>query len=336
MNSMIELKQGEAHEREDILFCLAPSATEDTWFAGSSDASIHRLDASGKPAGTPPLLGHQSYVTGVAVAQGKLWSVGYDRLLNEWDLASGRLRSSHRAHSKWIRTIRVSPDQTMLATVGDDMVARLWDAHSGQLLRELTGHAQLTPQGFSTMLYTCAFSPDGTLLATADRIGEIIIWNTQTGNILHRMQAPIMYTWDQVQRLRSIGGIRSLCFSPDQSTLAVGGMGHVKNVDGLGGKARIEWFDVERGEQVGHFESDTHKGLIEDLHYFPDNSTLLGAGGSGKGFVICMDAVTRKVDIEPEAPMCIHRIQRITDSPQFLAVGHHKTQAWSFSHTSTT
>ena len=70
----------------------------------------------------------------------------------------------------------------------------------------------------------------------------------------------IMYTFDDVQRLRSIGGIRSLCFSPDQNELAVGGMGHVGNVDGLGGKARIEWFNPSTGQQTDLFESDTHHG----------------------------------------------------------------------------
>ena len=72
--------------------------------------------------------------------------------------------------------------------------------------------------------------------ATADRIGEILLWELPSGKLLQKMSAPAMYTWDEVQRLRSIGGIRSLAFSTDQQTLAVGGMGHVQNVDGLGEK----------------------------------------------------------------------------------------------------
>lgn len=332
---MIELKPGQDHERDDILFCLAHSASDDTWYTGSSDAGIHRLDASGAQTDQPPLLAHQSYVTGAAVAQGRLWSVGYDRLLNEWDLASGQLRSSRKAHAKWIRNIQVTPDGRMLATVGDDMIARIWDAASGQLLKELKGHAPQTPQGFSTMLYTCAFSSDGSLLATADRIGDIILWEIRTGKIMHHLKAPIMYTWDEVQRLRSIGGIRSLCFSPNQTTLAAGGMGHVKNVDGLGGKARIEWFSVENGKQAGEFESDTHKGLIEDLHYLEDGSHLISAGGSGKGFWICLDSSTQKSVSEPESSMYIHRFHLDTKNHHILAVGHHKAQSWTLANTST-
>lgn len=333
---MIELKPDQEHGREDILFCLAHSASDDVWYAGSSDAGIHRLDASGAPTDQTSLSAHQSYVTGVAMTQGKLWSVGYDRLLNEWDLASGRVRSTRVAHGKWIRNILASPDERTLATVGDDMIARLWDAQSGQLLRELKGHAAQTPQGFSTMLYTCAFSPDGTLLATADRIGEIILWEVRTGRIIHRLKAPVMYTWDQVQRLRSIGGIRSLCFSPDQTNLAVGGMGHVKNVDGLGGKARIEFFNLKDGKQTAEFESDTHNGLVEDLHYLPDGSHLIAAGGSEKGFWICLDISTQKAVSEPESPMYVHRFRLNTKQPnRILAVGHHKAQSWSISNTST-
>ena len=46
-----------------------------------------------------------------------------------------------------------------------------------------------------------------------------------------------MYTWDEVQRLRSIGGIRSLAFSTDQQTLAVGGMGSCPKRGWIGGKS---------------------------------------------------------------------------------------------------
>ncbi len=330
----MEFKLVKEKKREDILFCL--QRFEDTWLAGSSDHSIHPIPFSDESPLPSALQGHQSYVTGLKSAAGRLWSVGYDRLLNEWDLEKGRLVSSRLAHRKWIRHITASPDETQLATVGDDMVARVWNARTGQLIHELQGHAHQTPQGFSTMLYTCAFSPDGKTLATADRIGEILLWDTHSGTLKRRLHAPIMYTFDDVQRLRSIGGIRSLCFSPDQNELAVGGMGHVGNVDGLGGKARIEWFNPSTGQQTGLFESDTHQGLIEDMHYHQGGSHLIAGGGNNKGFLMCLSASSKKAIHEPKAPMHVHQFQLNDEQNRIFAVGHQKIAEWSIQSNQTT
>ncbi|MBT5926856.1 MAG: hypothetical protein HOH33_09570 [Verrucomicrobia bacterium] len=173
-------------------------------------------------------------------------------------------------------------------------------------------------------------------MATADRIGEILLWDTQSGKLQRKLLAPVMYTFDEIQRLRSIGGIRSLCFSTDQSELAVGGMGHVGNVDGLGGKTRIEWFDPISGQQTGLFESNTHQGLIEDMHYHLDGSHLIAGGGNNKGFMICLDTKTKKALQEPEAPMHVHQFQLNSDHNQLLAVGHQKTATWSITTSQST
>ena len=200
----------------------------------------------------------------------------------------------------------------------------IWDALTARLIHSLEGHAKQSPQGFSSMLYTCAFSPDGTLLATADRIGEILLWELPSGKLLQKMSAPAMYTWDEVQRLRSIGGIRSLAFSTDQQTLAVGGMGHVQNVDGLGGKARVEWFDLQSGEPSGLFESDSHNGLVESLQYHPSEPYLIAAGGSGKGFLMLL---TPSHEAWRNHPVCADRTGE--DANSLLAVGNLRTAEWS-------
>ncbi len=315
------------HGREEILFSL--SGCDGEFYAGGSDGRVHCLNPTGEPAPTrPPLEGHQSYVTGVACSRSYLWSVSYDGLLNRWSVESGSLISSQKAHQKWIRDVQLSPDGMTLATAGDDMKLRLWDSQTGSLIHSLEGHAAQSPQGFSSMLYTCCFSPDGALIASADRIGEILIWEVSSGQLLQRWHASTMYTWDEVQRLRSIGGIRSLCFSPDQSTLAVGGMGHVQNVDGLGGKARIEWFELQSGKQVGTFESEAHKGLVEGLQFTPEGSHLVASGGSSKGFLILLEPKAEKAALEVESPMYVHQAVFTSDQGDLLVVGHHKATSW--------
>ena len=70
-------------------------------------------------------------------------------------------------------------------------------------------------------------------------------------------------------------------------------MGHVQNVDGLGGKAHVEWFDCNQ-EASGLFESDSHKGLVESLQYHPSEPYLIARWRSGKGFLMLLDPLTHK------------------------------------------
>src|SRR5439155_1240558 len=83
---------------------------------------------------------------------------------------------------------------------------RIWDAPSGKLRHELRGHAEMTPHHFPSMLHACAVAPDGKHVATADKVGRIIVWDAQSGAKVSEMEAPVMYTWDPVQRRHSIGG----------------------------------------------------------------------------------------------------------------------------------
>src|SRR6185295_18275697 len=103
---------------------------------------------------------------GVALAGTTLVSGSYDGKLIWWDTAANKQIRTTDAHAKWIRKVIASPDGTLVASVADDMVCKLWDAASGKLVRELRGHKEMTPHHFTSMLYAVAFSADGKHLAT--------------------------------------------------------------------------------------------------------------------------------------------------------------------------
>ena len=309
--------------REDIFLSLARVPDSERVFLGSSNGDVYALDCSTEKLELLAMPGHTSYVTGLALAGEQLISGSYDGQLIWWNPTSREQVRKIKGHDKWIRDVKSSPDGKLIASVGDDMVCRLWDAESAKLKRELRGHEPMTPTQFNSMLYTCAFSANGKLLATADRVGHIVVWDVAAAKAVASVEAPELYTWDGKQRIRSIGGVRALAFSPDASLLAAGGIDRVGNVDGLSAKARVELFRWEEKQNIATLKCEKN-GLIEFLAFHPKGDWLLAAGGEGKGVFAFIDPVEKKVVADNEAPMHVHKIALDEPGRTLFAAGHKK------------
>ena len=315
--------------RKDILFSVARFENSSRVVVGSSDAKLYTLDAlAEKPEAKAWEGGHQSYVSGLVMTPKHVVSGSWDGKLIWWNREKGKPEKQVDAHKRWIRRLTQSPNGKMIASVSDDMVCRLWDSTSGKLIRELKGHKPRTPHHFPSMLFTVRFSPDGKYLATADKVGHIVVWEGATGKQLKTMEAPKMYTWDPKQRIHSIGGIRSIAFSPDSKQLAVGGIGQIGNIDHLGAMARLEVFDWQKGERTHEFPGDKYKGLIERLHFDKDGKWLFAAGGDHGGFFKFFDLKTKKVVHQDKAPMHVHDVEFDEKQSHLYAAGHGKLVVW--------
>ena len=303
--------------RPEMVFALAHVPGGRRLVFGGSDFGVYDVDrAAEKPE--PRKLGvHESYVNGLAIAGRQAVSGGYDGRLIWWNLEDGAPVRKVEAHSKWIRDVAAAPDGSVVASVADDMVCRLWDGQTGEKRHELTGHAARTPHHFPSMLYACAFSPDGRHVATGDKVGHVVVWEVATGREAASLEAPAMYTWDPKQRRHSIGGIRSLAFSPDGTRLAVGGMGPVGNIDHLEGLARVEVFDWREARRTHEFPGETFKGLVERLVFLPDGHRLLAVGGANDGFSMLLDLEARAVTLQEKAPAHIHDAA-LGDTPDLI------------------
>ena len=87
------------------------------------------------------------------------------------DTATDQTVAVLTAHTRQVQDLAYSPDSALLATAGIDDTVRIWDARTGQELRELDH-----PDAVNNV----AFSPDGKSLATFDFDGTIRIWDACT------------------------------------------------------------------------------------------------------------------------------------------------------------
>jgi WD40 repeat protein len=319
-----KLKLAKDHAFKGVVFGIARVPNTARAYLGASDFKVYEVDLAADKLEPKELYAHESYVTTVALAGNTLVSGGYDGKLVWWDAETKKQIRSIDAHSKWIRKAVVSPDGKYLASVADDMVLRVWDTANGAKVHELRGHQEKTPTHFGSMLYAVAWSMDGSMLATGDKIGHVVVWDAKTGGQLATMEAPVMYTWDPVQRLHSIGGIRSLAFSPDGKLLAVGGTGKIGNIDHLEAKTRVEIFNIADKKQVGEFVGDKAQGIVNHLQFAPDGSWLLGAGGAGDGCLLFIDVIGKKFLRQEKLAMHCHHVALNEASDTIYTVGHNK------------
>ncbi len=313
----------------DILMCVARLPGTERLFFGSSDFKVYEVDMSvekPKPEALPG-EGHASYVTGIARAGAWIVSGSYDCRLIWWDPETKGLVRAVAAHDKWIRRVQASPDGKIVASVADDCLCKLWDAATGELLQTLVDHKPVTPHNFPSMLFAAAFSRDGSLLATGDKIGHVAVWEMPSGKKVGEVEAPLMYTWDARQRRHSIGGIRSLAFSPDGKRLAVGGTGQIGNVDHLEAPARLEIFEWQTQKRTLEMQDSKYKGLIERLEWHPSGEWLAACGGDHKGFV-SFYAPDGKVIRQVDAHQHAHDFTFSDDYEKLYTTHHGKLQAW--------
>ena len=319
-----QIKVAKTIRLKSIGLCIARRPQTDRLFVGGSDFRVYELNlADEKPE---PIAfqgeGHQSYVTGAAIAGPQLVTGGYDGQLIWWDIEQRQPVRKVAAHDRWIRKVVASPDGRYVASVADDMLCKIWDAVSGNLLHTLVEHKPMTPHHFPSMLYTVAFSTDSQFLATADRVGHVAVWEAGSGRKLAELEAPVMYTWDPKQRRHSIGGIRSISFSRDGRLIAVGGIGTIGNIDHLDGPSRVEIFDWRTQQRVREISDTAFKGLVEQIAFPVDAPWLVFAGGDNGGFVSFYDVNTGKMIHQSKLPMHVHAFVINEAEDTIYAAGH--------------
>ena len=246
-------------------------------FAGAQDYNVWRFEiATGNKVAYPT----DAWVRSLSFSSdgSKLFTGGYDGRLMFWDVAADKPEPVHtiEAHKGWIRAIDVSPDCTLLASVGNDLAVRLWNTSNGKLVRELKGH--------ESHVYNVRFHPSGQHLATGDLMCNLMHWDIETGKQLRTWQAESLQIYDKTF-VATIGGFRGMKFSADGSEIICSGITNVTNAFAGIGNPSVVAFDWESGKQTTeHLSKAKIQGVAWGLAVHPDGTRIAATGGRG-GFV---------------------------------------------------
>jgi WD40 repeat protein len=219
-------------------------------------------------------------------------------------LLSFVLPDGDKATKDPVRTVAYSPDGVRIATAGDDRIARIWNASSGQLLLTLKGHtdriwslafspdgkrlvtgsldstakvwdanngtALRTLSGHRDMILSVAFSPNGKLVATASADHTAMLWDVDLGQRDtggRNVTAPL-------QELRGHSNfVYAVAFSPDGKFLATGSADHTAKI-----------WQVDSGKELGTFggsKQDDNDIEVRSVCFSPDGQRLATAGTDG-------------------------------------------------------
>ncbi|HEY0753500.1 MAG TPA: serine/threonine-protein kinase, partial [Ktedonobacteraceae bacterium] len=113
--------------------------------------------------------------------------------------ALGALIAVYRGHTKPIRSIAWSPDETYIATASEDQSVHVWETLNG---RHVSAYSEPTDE-----MLSIDWSPDGTQIAAGSREGFVRIWNPLNGQLLRRSS-------------KQLAGLRVVSYAPDGQKIA--------------------------------------------------------------------------------------------------------------------
>ena len=171
--------------------------------------------------------------------------------IHVWDVNTGDLLFTLKAHTRWIRALAFSPDSKTLASGDEYRVIRLWNIE--------TGTHRTTFKVAKGSFHALTFSPNGKLLASGSSDGSIRLWDATVkngeGNILGQYVPSLTVKGHK-------GRVSTLAFSPDGKTF----------ISGSYADESIYVWDTTTGSK--HFTCQGHFGYIHGLVSSETGGTL--------------------------------------------------------------
>jgi WD40 repeat protein/serine/threonine protein kinase len=182
----------------------------------------------------------------------RIVSGGNGGALGLWNVADGSLVRRFKGPVGYVRSAAFSPDGRRVAATDDEgNLLRLWDAATGTLLNEFTGHAPLSPR-----IYAMAFSPDGSRIATGGGDKNVCIWDPDS-------KGP------PLQTLEHRAEVTAVTFSPDGKTVAGGGP-----------ELNVRLWEVATGRLLSTLEGE-HRATVWAVAFSPDGKRIATGDEAG-------------------------------------------------------
>jgi len=232
---------------------------------------------------------HDSYASSASFLRegNAVVTAGYDGALQWFDLKSEQSTNKVPLHKFWSWDMAVSPDESLIASVTGQYLAggykyepapesepsvKIVSAESGEVVQSL-------PHVPSVQSVT--FSPDSKLVAAGNLMGEIRIWDVQSGEMVSTWTTPDFTSWGIIKSHCYLGGIFSMCFTPDGKELLLTGMGPMR--DPMAGNGRQLWQKWAWSESPPRKVDETHhaesgEGLMESIAVHPTEPIFVMGG----------------------------------------------------------
>jgi WD40 repeat protein len=127
-----------------VVTCLRLDSQANTLWAGCSDKTVRSWPLTGRFRPGLTISHHSEAVTSLALQPGKLLSASLDQTVKETDIATGRLISTLKGHTKGILALDVCLDKQVVLSGSADTTIKVWDLRTGSCQRTIKGTPLLT------------------------------------------------------------------------------------------------------------------------------------------------------------------------------------------------
>jgi WD40 repeat protein len=243
-----------------------------------------KLDA--KSTAKVSLKGHSGAITRLHFLPGnqRLLSTSADTTARIWNTQQGGA-AVHPLASAVAAWGQYSSDGLLIASAGDNLL-RLWDATTGQLVRQLSVHD-------ASAARSVAFSPDKRVLAVglgANKAASYVtLWDIDNGHELARLAGGVDVP--EIQPNYDYGIPTALAFSPDGKYL-LAGFGSQMYISDSRAAWPLKVWDVVSRRLVRRL--DGCLGFCRSIRFSPDGS-LIVAGSDGGTATVWSTATWRRV-----------------------------------------
>jgi len=219
-NTLIETMYG----HRDTIWSVSFNPNSKMFASGSVDRNIRIWNRDG--TSKQEIKGHDDIVYGVSFSSDgqKLLSASRDQTVRVWDSNTGAQLHLLKIHGAPLINATLSPDQKVLATLGEDNKIKLWrwDNTDNPPLMHTFEHSQA--------VWSIAFSPDSKSIASTGDHQAVKVWDVASGQVVH----------DIAKAHGNNGGLWVAYSHNGKSIGSVGKDGKLKLWDSQSGKLQIE------------------------------------------------------------------------------------------------